>query len=135
MKNKCCCKPVKKDCCCCEYFQPCLPSKPSYQYEYRNCCDNNSVDKFALSALSQQTNTLTTLLTASLFNNNRNDRRDYWGDGNRCHHKHRDCHDYRYERNSPVVVIAADTGFGRYNGYGGYGRYGVYGGYGGVPYY
>jgi len=93
---------------------------------YRDCCNesrnNGGLDKFAYAALTQQTNTLTTLLTASLFNNNRNDRRNYWDNGDRgCHHHHNRHHydDYRYDRNSPIVI---DTGFrggggGRYIGY------------------
>ena len=83
----------KKECCCCP-----IPNTPininlnESRWSPRNCCceNNNNLDKYAISALTQQNSFMNLLGVATLFNNNNNNnnnQRDRY-DHHHHHHKH-----------------------------------------------
>ena len=101
------CKKRKDSCCCCPTNQIIMPAVPSHGWSPKDCCCENKscFDKFAYAALSQQNNSITTLLTASILSNGRGCRDDY---GHNYHHGHHN--DYH-----------GHHGYG-HHGYGGYGH-------------
>ena len=138
------CKKRKDSCCCCPTNQIIMPAVPSHGWSRdfhssfaspRNCCCENKggFDKFAYAALSQQNNSITTLLTASILNNgNGRGFRDNYDYGHNYHHGHHNHHNHHndyhghhgyghhgyggYDRWGPPVVVV-ETGMGRYGRY------------------
>jgi len=127
------CKKRKDSCCCCPTNQIIMPAVPSHGWSRdfhssfaspRDCCCENKggFDKFAYAALSQQNNSITTLLTASILNNGRGCR-DHYDYGHNYHHgHHHGHHGYGhhggYDRWGGPPVVVVETGMGRYDRYG-----------------
>jgi hypothetical protein len=107
-----------------------MPAVSSHGWSPRDCCCENKggFDKFAYAALSQQNNSITTLLTASILNNGRG-YRDHYDYGHNYHHgHHNDYHGhhgyghhayggYGHDRWGGPPVVVVETGMGRYGRY------------------